>query len=66
MSAIKIQPPFFKPGDEVAYISPAFSIEEAKVKNAAVFLKKWGLKLHIGKNALVAGGLNEMNETKIP
>ena len=56
MSIKKIQPPFLKPGDEVALISPAFSIEEAKVKNAAVFLEKWGLKVHIGKNALKQEG----------
>jgi muramoyltetrapeptide carboxypeptidase len=56
MSVKKIQPPYLKQGDEVALISPAFSIEEAKVKYAASFLENWGLKVHIGKNALKQEG----------
>jgi muramoyltetrapeptide carboxypeptidase len=56
MSAINILPPLLKSGDEVAIISPSFSIEESKVKEAVIFLEKWGLKTRIGKNALKMNG----------
>jgi len=39
MSLKKIQPPFLNSGDEVAIISPAFSIDEAKVEEAVKFLE---------------------------
>jgi muramoyltetrapeptide carboxypeptidase len=51
MSAKKIQPPFLKPGDEVAIVSPSFAVEEGKVMMAVSFLEKWGLKVRVGKNA---------------
>jgi muramoyltetrapeptide carboxypeptidase len=56
MSLKKIQPPFLKKGDEVAIVSPAFAIEEAKVNAAVKFLENWGLKVHVGKNALKIEG----------
>ena len=56
MPAKKIIPPFLKKGDEVAIISPAFVIDEEKVRGAAAFLEGWGLKVRIGKNALKRSG----------
>ena len=47
----KIQPPFLKPGDEVAIISPSFCIEENILTEAVTFLEKWGLSVRIGKYA---------------
>lgn len=52
MPAKKIQPPFLKPGDEVAIISPAFAIDPEKIESAVKFLEKWDLKVRVGKNAL--------------
>ena len=56
MSQKKIQPPFLKKGDEVAIVSPAFAIEEAKITAAVKFLENWGLNVHVGKNALKKEG----------
>lgn len=51
MSEKKIQPPYLRPGDEVAIVSPSFAVEESKVIEAVSFLEKWGLKVRVGKNA---------------
>lgn len=51
MASNKLQPEFLKPGDEVGIISPSFHIEEKKLALAVTFLKKWGLKVRLGKNA---------------
>jgi len=56
MPAIKIRPPFLKPGDEVAIISPAFVINEDKIEGSVILLESWGLKVHVGKNALKKEG----------
>ncbi|MCJ7446462.1 MAG: LD-carboxypeptidase [Bacteroidales bacterium] len=56
MPVKKIQPPFLKPGDEVAIISPAFAIEESVISDAVVFLEEWGLKVHVGRNASKQNG----------
>jgi len=56
MPVKKIQPPFLKPGDEVAIISPAFAIDEVKIAEAVKLLESWRLKVHIGKNALKKEG----------
>jgi muramoyltetrapeptide carboxypeptidase len=56
MPAKKIQPPFLKTGDEVAIISPSFSIDENKIISAVTFLEVWGLKVRVGKNALNKSG----------
>jgi len=56
MSVKKIQPEFLKPGDEVAIISPSFSIDEEKVIDAVAFLGKWDLKVRMGKNVLRRDG----------
>jgi muramoyltetrapeptide carboxypeptidase len=56
MPVSKIQPPFLKRGDEVAIVSPAFAIDETKLGEAVKFLEAWGLKIHIGKNALKKEG----------
>ena len=56
MSNKKIQPPFLKPGDEVAIISPAWSIDEDKINDGIKVLEEWGLKVHLGRNALNQAG----------
>lgn len=56
MSIKKLQPPFLKPGDEVAIISPAFFIEELKVAEAVKFLENWGLRVKVGKNVFKRDG----------
>jgi muramoyltetrapeptide carboxypeptidase len=56
MPVKKIQPPFLKPGDEVAIISPAFAIEESVISDAVLFLEDWGLKVRVGRNALKQNG----------
>jgi muramoyltetrapeptide carboxypeptidase len=52
----KIKPPFLKYGDEVAIVSPSWSIDEDKINSAVVFLEKWGLKVRLGKNILKQSG----------
>jgi muramoyltetrapeptide carboxypeptidase len=56
MTVKKIQPPFLKEGDEVAIISPSYRIDEIILVEARQFLEKWGLKVHIGRNALKQDG----------
>jgi muramoyltetrapeptide carboxypeptidase len=56
MPVTKIQPPFLKNGDEVAIISPSFSIDESKILEAVPLLEKWGLKVRVGKNAFKKNG----------
>ena len=56
MSLKKIQPPFLRRGDEVAIVSPSWSIDEDKINSAVVFLENWGLKVRIGKNVLKRSG----------
>jgi muramoyltetrapeptide carboxypeptidase len=51
MTVKKIQPPFLKENDEVAIISPSYCIDEKILVEARKFLEKWGLKVHIGRNA---------------
>ncbi len=55
-AAEKIRPPFLKPGDEVAIVSPAFAIEDEKMEAAVTLLESWGLKVHVGKNAMKQEG----------
>jgi muramoyltetrapeptide carboxypeptidase len=52
----KIQPPYLKKGDEVAVISPSFSIDEIKLSESIKVLEEWGLKVHVGRNALKESG----------
>ena len=52
----KIQPPFLRPGDEVAIISPGFIIDEPKIYAAEEFLRNWGLRVRVGINALRKNG----------
>lgn len=51
MPSRKIQPPFLKAGDEVAIISPSFSVDQIKIETAVKFLENWGLRVRIGKYA---------------
>jgi muramoyltetrapeptide carboxypeptidase len=52
----KIQPPFLKPGDEVAVISPSFCIDENILYDSIKLLEQWGLRVRIGKNAFRKNG----------
>lgn len=56
MSGKKIQPPFLKSGDEVAIITPAWSVDEDKLNDGINVLEDWGLKVHVGRNALKQDG----------
>lgn len=56
MSGKKIQPPFLKSGDEVAIITPAWSVDEDKINDGINVLEDWGLKVHTGRNALKKDG----------
>jgi muramoyltetrapeptide carboxypeptidase len=56
MSDNKIQPEYLKPGDEVAIISPSYSIEPNKLHEAVTYLEQWGLRVRLGKNALKSNG----------
>jgi muramoyltetrapeptide carboxypeptidase len=56
MPVKKIQPPFLKPGDEVAIISPSFAIEADKLNSAVKFLENRGLLVRVGENALMKEG----------
>jgi len=52
----KILPPYLKRGDEVAIISPSWSIDEDRISEAVVLLENWGLKVRTGKNILKLSG----------
>ncbi len=56
MSGNKIQPPFLKSGDEVAIITPSWSVDEEKINDGINVLEDWGLKVHVGRNALKKDG----------
>lgn len=56
MPVSKIQPPYIKPGDETAIVSPAFAIDREKIEDAVNLLEGWGLRVRIGKNALKREG----------
>jgi muramoyltetrapeptide carboxypeptidase len=56
MALKKIQPPFLKEGDKVAIISPSYCIDGKLLIEAKEFLEKWGLKVHIGRNASKRNG----------
>ena len=56
MTVKKIQPPFLKPGDEVAIISPSYLIDESKLNEAVTWLEKWDLKVRVGRNAAKQSG----------
>lgn len=45
-----------KPRDEVIIVSPAFAIDEGKIESSVKVLESWGLKVHVGKNALKSNG----------
>ncbi len=48
----KIIPPYLKPGDKVAVISPSFYVEEESINKAIGILTGWGLKVKPGRNML--------------
>jgi muramoyltetrapeptide carboxypeptidase len=52
----KLLPPYLKPGDEVAIVSPSWAVDEDKIENAVTFLENWGLKVRLGKNVLRSSG----------
>jgi muramoyltetrapeptide carboxypeptidase len=51
MKKLKIQPEYLKSGDEVAIVSPSFTIDENLLAEGRAFLENWGLRVRIGKNA---------------
>ena len=40
-----IQPPFLKPKDKVAIISPSGVVDQEKVLNAILVIEAWGLEV---------------------
>jgi len=46
-----VQPPFLKAGDKVAIISPAYWVAEEAIRQAAEFIRSWGLQPVIGRQA---------------
>jgi len=56
MSATKVQPPFLKPGDEVAIVSPSYFIDETKLNESVTRLENWGLRVRVGRNAAKQAG----------
>ena len=46
-----VQPPFLKPGDKVALISPSYYVPMTTIQNAANVVRSWGLEPVIGPNA---------------
>lgn len=56
MPVSKIKPPLLKPRDEVAIVSPAFAIDGSRIESAVRILEGWGLRVHIGSNALRQNG----------
>jgi len=56
MAKGKTVPPFLKPGDEVAIVSPSWAIDEDKIGPAVQLLESWGLKVRTGKNVLKRSG----------
>ncbi len=56
MSGKKIQPLFLKSGDEVAIITPSWSVDEEKINDGINVLEDWGLKVHVSRNALKKAG----------
>ena len=56
MSKGKTVPPFLRPGDEVAIVSPSWAIDEDKIGPAVQLLESWGLKVRTGKNVLKRSG----------
>jgi len=51
-----VQPPFLKPGDQVAIISPSGVIEEPKVVKAIPVIESWGLRVVTGRNIYRSDG----------
>ncbi len=56
MSLRKTEPPFLRPGDEVAIISPSWIVDEDKMNDAVVLLESWGLRVTTGKHLLDRNG----------
>jgi muramoyltetrapeptide carboxypeptidase len=56
MSLKKIQPPYLRQGDEVAIVSPSWSVDEDKINTAVGLLESWGLKVRTGENVLKQAG----------
>ncbi len=56
MSLRKTEPPFLRPGDEVAIISPSWIVEGEKMNEAVVVLEGWGLRVRTGRHLLNKNG----------
>lgn len=51
-----VQPPFLKPGEKIAIISPSGVIEECKVLKAVPVIESWGLEVVTGRNIYKSDG----------
>ena len=66
-----ILPPFLKPGDKVALISPAYWVAQEAIMEAAVVVESWGLQPVIGEHTnclnvdVYAGTANERESVLI-
>ena len=56
MPRSKIIPPYLKPNDNVAIISPSFYVEEEGINMAIEILTGWGLKVKPGRHVLSRKG----------
>jgi muramoyltetrapeptide carboxypeptidase len=56
MHSNKRQAEYLKYGDEVAIISPSFSIDKNVIHEAVTILENWGLRVRIGDNAFNQNG----------
>ena len=45
-----VQPPFLKPGDKIALISPSYYTPMENVDTASMILREWGFEPVVGPN----------------
>ena len=49
-------PPYLRYGDEVAIVSPSFSVDPKKIEDAVKVLESWGLKVRLGEHVFGSEG----------
>ncbi len=49
-------PPYLKDGDEVAIVSPSFSVDRHKIEDAVKVLESWGLRVRFGEHVFGSEG----------
>ena len=45
-----VAPPFLKPGDRIALLSPSYSTPDSNIRKTAAVLEKWGYATVVGRN----------------